>query len=79
MRRILRDMRALSGELSMSGDRDKAERLLALGVQLINATQGEQVVAIRLELLSWAIEPALQDDLSVVLTQLRAAQANLGG
>jgi hypothetical protein len=78
MRRILRDMRSLSGELSMSGDRDKAERLLTLGVQLINATQAEQVVAIRSELLSWTIEPALQDDLSVVLTQLRAAQANLG-
>lgn len=79
MRRILRDMRSLAGELSMSGDRDKAERLLALGVQLINATRSEQVVAIRSELLSWAIDPALQDDLSVVLTQLRAAQRSPGG
>jgi hypothetical protein len=63
----------------MSGDRDKAERLLTLGVQLINATQGEQVAAIRSELLDWELESALQDDLSVVLTQLRAAQANVGG
>ena len=79
MRRILRDMRALSGELSMSGDRDKAERLLALGVQFIHATQAEQVSAIRSELLSWTLEPALQDDLSVVLSQLRAAEHNMKG
>jgi hypothetical protein len=72
-------MRALAGELAMAGDRDKAERLMALGVQLIHATQGEQVSAIRSELLSWTIEPALQDDLSVVLRQLREAQVNLGG
>lgn len=72
-------MRALAGELSMSGDRDKAERLLALGVQLIHATQGAQVAAIRAELLGWELEAPLQDDLSVVLTQLRAAEHNMKG
>jgi hypothetical protein len=72
-------MRALAGDLAMAGDRDKAERLLALGVQLIHATKAVQVAAIRAELLSWELEPALQDDLSVVLTQLRAAEHNMKG
>ena len=85
MRRILRDMRALAGELAMAGDRDKAERLLALGVQFIHATHDTKanltarIATIRSELLSWTLEPALQDDLSVVLSQLRAAEHNMKG
>jgi hypothetical protein len=72
-------MRALAGELAMAGEQEKAVRLLAMGVTLIHATQPEQVATIRSELLSWELESALQDDLSVVLTQLRAAQTNKGG
>jgi hypothetical protein len=72
-------MRALAGELAMADEREKAERLLALGVLLIHATRPMQVGAIRVELLSWELSPPLQDDLSVVLTQLRAAEHNMKG
>jgi hypothetical protein len=72
-------MRALAGELAMAGKREKADRLLAMGVTVIHATQSWQIAEIRSELLSWTLEPALQDDLSGVLTQLRALQHGLQG
>ena len=78
MRRLLRDMRALAGELALAGV-PKADALLALGVRVIHATQPGEIETIRAELLSWTLEPALQDDLSGVLTQLRALQHGLKG
>ena len=79
MRRLLRDMRALAGELALAGVRDKAKAMLALGVRVIHAIQPGEIETIRAELLSWTLEPALQDDLSGVLTQLRALQHTLKG
>jgi hypothetical protein len=61
----------------MTGVRDKAERLLVLGVHVIKATQCGQIEAIRAELLSWKLDAALQDDLSGVLAQLRVFQSGI--
>lgn len=79
MRRLLRDMRALAAELSMSGERDKADALLVMGVRVIHSEQPGEIEAIRAELLSWTLDAVLQDDLSGVLTQLRAYHHCLKG
>lgn len=77
MRRVLRDMRFLAASLSQRGERAKADRLLVFTERLPTIRLPEGIRQIRGELLHWCLRPSLQDDLSVILTQLRALEYNL--
>ena len=77
MRRVLRDMRFLAAELARRGMRPRADRLLCIAEQLPAIKDPVWVRMFRTELLTWQLMPKLQDDLAVVLTQLRAWESGL--
>lgn len=77
MRRMLRDMRYLAAELARRNARNRADRLLDMTEQLPGIRRPERIRAFREELLTWGLVPKLQDDLSGVLSQLRAREHGL--
>ena len=77
MKRVLRDMRFLAAALARQGARTRADRLLSMTEQLPSIRQPGRIRTFREELLEWELTPRLQDDLAVVLTQLRACEFGL--
>jgi hypothetical protein len=79
MRRVLREMRFLAAELARRGMRDRTDALLEMADQLPRVTQPDTITTFRAHLLAWQLAPNLQDDLSSVLSQLRAIEHSLEG
>lgn len=77
MKRMLRDMRYLAAELARRGMRQKADRLLDTTERLPSIRQPEWIRGLRGELLTWELPPNLQDDVSGILSQLRAREQSL--
>jgi hypothetical protein len=77
MRRLLRDMRFLAAELARRDMSNRAITLLEMTEQLPTISEPGLIGALRARLLTWRLEPKLQDDLSIVLAQLRAIEYGL--
>ena len=77
MRRLLRNMRYLAAELSRTGSRPMANRLLSMAEMIPGIRQPWPIREFRSELLTWRLTRKMQDDLSVILSQLRAHEHGL--
>jgi len=83
MRRLLRDMRFLAAGMAVRKMPAEANRLLEMTDALPGVRQPATIRGFRSEVLFMQEDvrqwPVLHDDLSVVLTQLRALEMGLGG